>query len=99
MWLTGYVSDLHRFSQSLCLFVPPTVKCSPHYRLKGATQALKAGLEEEGFIHLYKNVDTPDFTQEIVKQFHNNWFFINEDQVVRENQEKVGKLEYQKKFQ
>lgn len=70
----------------------------PHYRLKGATQALQAGLEQEGLGHLYKNVDTPNFTQEIVRQFHNNWFFVNEDQVVRENQEKESKLEYQKKF-
>jgi hypothetical protein len=72
---------------------------SPHYRLKGATQALRAGLEREGLSHLYKNVDTPNYTQEIVRQFHNNWFFINEEQVVRENREKDSKLEYQKKFQ
>jgi hypothetical protein len=72
---------------------------SPHYRLRVATEALRSGLEDEGLGHLYKNVDTPDFTQEIVKQFHSNWFFINEDQVVRENQEKEGRLQYQKKFQ
>jgi hypothetical protein len=67
--------------------------------LKGATEALRVGLEQQGYSHLYKNVDTPHYTQEIVKQFHNNWFFIKEEQVVRENQEKVQKLEYQKKFQ
>jgi hypothetical protein len=32
---------------------------------------------------LYKQIDTLDFTQEIVKQFDENWFFINEEQVVR----------------
>ena len=55
----------------------------PHYHLEEATQALVAGLEESGHIELYKQIDTPDFTQEIVKQFDENWFFINEDQVVR----------------
>lgn len=55
----------------------------PHYRLEEATVALKAGLEAEGLHHLYKNKDTPDFSQEIVKQFDENWFFIDEAQVVR----------------
>jgi hypothetical protein len=55
----------------------------PHYRLEAATEALVAGLEERGQSHLYKQIDTLDFTQEIVKQFDENWFFINEDQVVR----------------
>lgn len=56
----------------------------PHYRLEDATTALKKGLEEKGQSDIYKFIDTPDFTQEIVKQFNDNWFFINEKQVVRE---------------
>ena len=55
----------------------------PHYRLEKATKALVQGLEERGQGHLYKHIDTQDFTQEIVKQFDENWFFINEKQVVR----------------
>ena len=58
---------------------------SPHYRLAEATTALKAGLTAEGYDHLYKEVETKDFTQEIVRQFNDNWFFINEDQVVRDH--------------
>jgi hypothetical protein len=57
---------------------------SPHYQLETATKALKAGLEEHGLIHLYKEEPTPDFTQEIIKQFNKNWFFINNAQVVRD---------------
>lgn len=56
----------------------------PHYRLEEATIALKSGLKEADLEHLYKQVDTPDFTQEIIRQFDENWFFINEKQVVRE---------------
>lgn len=55
----------------------------PHYRLEEATTALQAGLDARGLGHLYKQVDTLDYTQEIIKQFDQNWFFINEDQVVR----------------
>ena len=55
----------------------------PHYRLEAATKALVKGMEERGQGHLYKFIDTPDFTQEIVSQFDKNWFFINENQVVR----------------
>ena len=55
----------------------------PHYRLEAATKALKAGLEERGQGHLYKTIETKDFTQEIVKQFDENWFFVNEKQIVR----------------
>lgn len=55
----------------------------PHYHLEKATEALVEGLEERGQGHLYKQIDTKDFTQEIVKQFDENWFFINEEQVVR----------------
>jgi len=56
----------------------------PHYKLEDATIALQKGLEESGKIDLYKRIDTPDYTQEIIKQFDENWFFINEAQVVRE---------------
>lgn len=56
----------------------------PHYRLAAATEALKRGMEERGQEHLYKQIDTPDYTQEIVKQFYNNWFFVDEKNVVRE---------------
>ncbi len=55
----------------------------PHYRLEKATKALVQGLEAQGQGHLYKQIETPNFTQEIVKQFNENWFFINEKQVVR----------------
>lgn len=56
----------------------------PHYRLEEATLALQAGLKDIGRSDLYKQVDTPDFTQEIIKQFDENWFYIDEKQVVRE---------------
>lgn len=56
----------------------------PHYRLEEATAALAKGLEERGQSHLYKTIETKDFTQEIIRQFNENWFFINEKQVVRE---------------
>jgi omega-3 fatty acid desaturase (delta-15 desaturase) len=55
----------------------------PHYRLEKATEALVKGMEERNQGHLYKHIDTPDFTQEIIKQFNDNWFFINEEQIVR----------------
>jgi len=55
----------------------------PHYRLEAATEALQEGMKDIGQEHLYKRIDTPDYSQEIVKQFYENWFFINEDQVVR----------------
>ena len=55
----------------------------PHYRLEAATKALKDGLESNGQSHLYKSIETPNFTQEILKQFNENWFFINENQVMR----------------
>lgn len=56
----------------------------PHYRLEEATKALVKGLEERNQLHLYKFIDTPDFFPEIIKQFDENWFFINEEQVVRD---------------
>jgi omega-3 fatty acid desaturase (delta-15 desaturase) len=55
----------------------------PHYRLEAATLALQKGMKKRGQEHLYKQIDTPDFTQEILRQFNDNWFFINEEQVVR----------------
>ena len=55
----------------------------PHYRLHAATQSLKEGMKQRGQEHLYKQIDTPDYTQEIFKQYYNNWFYVNEDQVVR----------------
>lgn len=55
----------------------------PHYRLEEATKALVEGLDAEGQSHFYKNIDTPEFTQEIVTQFNKNWFFVNEAQIVR----------------
>jgi acyl-lipid omega-3 desaturase len=56
----------------------------PHYRLEQATAALHKGMDDRGQRHLIKTIDTPDFSQEIVKQFNENWFFINEEQIVRE---------------
>merc|ERR1739838_330696 len=55
----------------------------PHYHLEEATKALVKGMDERGQGHLYKKIDTPDYSQEIIKQFDENWFFINEKQVVR----------------
>jgi omega-3 fatty acid desaturase (delta-15 desaturase) len=55
----------------------------PHYRLESATRALRTGMAELGMEGMYKRVDTPDYSQEIVRQFHDNWFFIDEDRVVR----------------
>ena len=56
----------------------------PHYRLHAATQALQKGMKERGQDHLYKQIDTPDYTQEIIKQYYNNWFYVDEKNVVRE---------------
>ena len=55
----------------------------PHYRLEAATEALREWMRERGQGHMYKRVDTPDYSHEIVRQFHDNWFFIDEDRVVR----------------
>lgn len=55
----------------------------PHYRLEAATAALREGMKERGQEHMYKQLDTPHYSQEIVKQFYSNWFFINEAQIVR----------------
>lgn len=55
----------------------------PHYRLEKATKALRKGLKKSGQSHFYKHIDTPHYTQEILKQFNENWFFVNESQVVR----------------
>jgi omega-3 fatty acid desaturase (delta-15 desaturase) len=55
----------------------------PHYRLEKATKALQEGLEKSDQMHLYKKIETPDYLGEIVSQFDKNWFFINEEQVVR----------------
>jgi omega-3 fatty acid desaturase (delta-15 desaturase) len=55
----------------------------PHYKLEDATKELIQGMKERKQSHLYKRIDTPAFSQEIVKQFNANWFFINEKQVVR----------------
>lgn len=71
-------------SLAMMLLTLVVLRYRPHYRLEAATKALQAGLEEAGQIHLYKRVETLDFTQEIIKQFNDNWFFIDEEQVVRE---------------
>ena len=55
----------------------------PHYHLEEATKALTEGMEMRGQGHLLKSVETPDFSQEIVKQFNDNWFFVEEKQIVR----------------
>ena len=55
----------------------------PHYRLEKATAALVEGLEQGGKSHLYKRIETPNFSQEIIKQFNDNWFFVNEENIVR----------------
>ena len=56
----------------------------PHYKLETATKALVDGLEKDGKGHIYKHIDTQDFTQEIIQQFNENWFFVEEKQIVRE---------------
>lgn len=55
----------------------------PHYHLAQATTALQEGLEESGQSHLYKYIDTENYVQEIVRMFDQEWFFCNEEQVVR----------------
>jgi omega-3 fatty acid desaturase (delta-15 desaturase) len=55
----------------------------PHYRLQKATEALVDGLDSEGQGHIYKRIETKSFTQEILRQFNDNWFFVSEDQIVR----------------
>ena len=55
----------------------------PHYKLRQGTEGLKNFLEKEGMGGLYKTVKTEDFTREIVKQFKDNWFFVDEKDVVR----------------
>lgn len=56
----------------------------PHYHLKTTTAALREGMSEQGKGHMYKRVDTPYYSQGIVRQFHDNWFFIDKDSVIRE---------------
>ena len=56
----------------------------PHYHLEAATKSLKETLGKEGRMDLYKSIETKSYTQEIVKQFNENWFFVNEKQIVRE---------------
>ena len=56
----------------------------PHYRLEAATKALRKNLDESGQGDLYKFIDTPKYNQELLKQWRENWFFVNESQVVRE---------------
>jgi omega-3 fatty acid desaturase (delta-15 desaturase) len=55
----------------------------PHYHLKEATDAMKAGLAKSDQLHWYKSEETHDFAAEIIRQFDKNWFFCNESQVVR----------------
>jgi omega-3 fatty acid desaturase (delta-15 desaturase) len=56
----------------------------PHYNLETGTRALEELLEKEGKMDLYKSIETEAYTQEIVKQFNDNWFYVNEKQIVRE---------------
>lgn len=56
----------------------------PQYNLEAGTVALKELLKQDGKMDLYKSIETEDYTQEIVKQFDENWFFVNEKQIVRE---------------
>jgi len=56
----------------------------PHYNLEHGTRAMQKLLQKEGKIDLYKSIQTKEYAQEIVKQFNNNWFFVDEKQIVRE---------------
>ena len=56
----------------------------PHYNLEPGTRALEELLKKEERMDLYKSIETEAYTQEIVKQFNDNWFFINEKQIIRE---------------
>ena len=56
----------------------------PHYNLEPGTKALENLLGKEGKMDLYKSIETEAYTQEIVKQFNDNWFFVDEKQIVRE---------------
>ncbi|GMI43260.1 hypothetical protein TrCOL_g2635 [Triparma columacea] len=55
----------------------------PHYKLRKGTEELKTFLEKEGMMGIYKSVKTENFLGEILKQFDENWFFVNEKDVVR----------------
>jgi len=56
----------------------------PHYNLEPGTRALEEILGKEGKMDLYKSIETEAYTQEIVKQFNDNWFFVDEKQIIRE---------------
>jgi omega-3 fatty acid desaturase (delta-15 desaturase) len=56
----------------------------PHYQLEKATKSLTAILQKEDRMDLYKSIETKSYTKEIVKQFNDNWFFVNEKQIIRE---------------
>ena len=56
----------------------------PHYQLEKATKSLTAVLQKEDRMDLYKSIETKSYTKEIVKQFNDNWFFVNEKQIIRE---------------
>ena len=43
----------------------------------------KAFLKEKDMMELYKFVETKDYVGEILKQFDENWFFVDEKDVVR----------------
>lgn len=62
----------------------PSVLVLLLYLYLEATKALVKGMNERGQGDMYKSISTPNSTQEIVKQFNENWFFVDEKQVVRE---------------
>ncbi|GMH61714.1 hypothetical protein TrLO_g7549 [Triparma laevis f. longispina] len=54
----------------------------PHYNLQRGTSELKQVLRERGELDYYKFEDTKDFVGEIWRKWNDNWFFVNEDNVI-----------------
>ena len=55
----------------------------PHYRLKQGTDEMVAWLKERDQMELYKRVDTKDFVGAMWETWRENWFFVDEKNVVR----------------
>ena len=54
----------------------------PHYNLKRATDAMRAGLEKDGYAHCYKHEETRNFLTYIFTYVYQHFFFISEENIV-----------------